>query len=194
MASLLDPRMKGGLGIPDIDKEFVFGKIKEYMIAISRELHNNNNNNNNNDDDGDGDNIQQQLPLVNVHEPNDLDMMFDDLNEYYMEQQQQQRHNAADAQVALNNNNLEQHCINFVEAELLLYQQEPSIRLYKEDSSSFNCPFSWWKVNELKFPLLSELAHRLLSIPATSAPSERVLFECRANNCKRSCKVSPRDS
>jgi len=110
------------------------------MIAISRELHNNN------DDDGNGDNIQQQLPPINAREPNDLDMMFDDLNEYYMEQQQQQGHNAADAQEALNNNNLEQHRINLVEAELLLYQQEPSIRLYKE-GSTFNCPFSWWKVN-----------------------------------------------
>jgi len=137
------------------------------MIAISRELHNNN------DDDGNGDNIQQQLPPINAREPNDLDMMFDDLNEYYMEQQQQQGHNAADAQEALNNNNLEQHRINLVEAELLLYQQEPSIRLYKE-GSTFNCPFSWWKVNKLKFPLLSELVHWLLSIPATSAPSERV--------------------
>jgi hypothetical protein len=68
--------MKGGVGIPDIDKEFVFGKIKEYMIAISWELHNNNNNNNNNDD-GNGDNIQQQLPPINAREPNDLDMMFD---------------------------------------------------------------------------------------------------------------------
>jgi hypothetical protein len=127
MASLLDPRMKGGVGIPDIDKEFVFGKIKEYMITISPELHNNNNN----DDDGDGNNIQQQLPLINAHEPNDLDMMFDDLNEYYMEQQQQQGLNSADAQEALNNNNLEQHRITLVEAELILYQQEPSIRLYK---------------------------------------------------------------
>jgi hypothetical protein len=28
MATLLDSRMKGGVGIPNIDKEFVFGKIK----------------------------------------------------------------------------------------------------------------------------------------------------------------------
>jgi hypothetical protein len=55
------------------------------MITNSWELHNNNNNN----DDGDGNNIQQKLPLINACEPNDLDMMFDDLNEYYMEQQQQ---------------------------------------------------------------------------------------------------------
>jgi hypothetical protein len=132
MASLLDPRMNGGVGMPNIDKECVFRKIEEYMITVSQELHNNkNNNNNDDDDDGDGNNIQQQLPPVNAREPNDLDIMFDDLNEYYMEQQQQQLqgHNAADAQEAVNNNNLEQHHINLVEAELLPYQQELSIRL-----------------------------------------------------------------
>jgi hypothetical protein len=157
------------------------------MITISWELHNNNNN----DDDGDGSNIQQKLPLINACEPNDLDMMFDDLNEYYMEQQQQQGHNAADAQEALNDNNLEQHHIIFVEAELLLYQKEPSIRLYKEDVSSFNCPFSWWKVNKLKSPLLSELAHRLLSIPATSAPSEHVFLSAGLTIAKDRARLAP---
>ena len=108
-----------------------------------------------------------------------------------MEQQQQQGHNAADAQEALNNNNLEQHRINLVEAELLLYQQEPSIRLYKEDGSSLNCPFSWWKVNKLKFPLLSELVHWLLSIPATSAPSERVFSSAGLTIAKDRARLAP---
>jgi hypothetical protein len=38
MASLLDPRAKGGVGIPNQDKDFLFMKIKEAMTAISREL------------------------------------------------------------------------------------------------------------------------------------------------------------
>ena len=134
MASLLDPRMKGRVGIPEIDKEFVFGKIKEYMIAISRELDERirEQEHNNNDDDDD---IPPANP-VHVHEPSDIDMMFDDLNESYIVEQQQQGHNRADKQVSMNNNNWEQHCINLVEAELLLYQQEPSIRLYKEEGST----------------------------------------------------------
>ena len=35
-------------------------------------------------------------------------------------------------------------------------------------------PLSWWKSNADRFPALASLAHKYLSVPATSAPSERV--------------------
>jgi hypothetical protein len=38
MASLLDPRTKGGAGIPQADQEFTFLKIKEAMILIAQKL------------------------------------------------------------------------------------------------------------------------------------------------------------
>ena len=38
----------------------------------------------------------------------------------------------------------------------------------------FNNPLAWWRDNCRQFPLLSILARRLLCIPATSAPTERV--------------------
>jgi len=35
-------------------------------------------------------------------------------------------------------------------------------------------PLQWWKVNENYYPQIAELARRFLSIPATSAPAERI--------------------
>jgi hypothetical protein len=104
-----------------------------------------------------------------------------------------QQHNQSDAEEIFGGGNInrEQNRISIVNAELLLYQQEPSMRLYKEEGSSFNCPLTWWKANELKFPLLSHLAQRLLCIPATSAPSERVFSNAGLTISKDRARLSP---
>ena len=41
-------------------------------------------------------------------------------------------------------------------------------------ASSCHCPLEFWKTNQLKFPLLSKLAKKLLGIPASSAAVERM--------------------
>ena len=38
----------------------------------------------------------------------------------------------------------------------------------------FNNPLDWWRDNQYQFNLLALLARRILCIPSTSAPSERV--------------------
>jgi hypothetical protein len=48
-------------------------------------------------------------------------------------------------------------------------KSHPLDRISKEDGSEFNCPLTWWRVNQLTFPIIAHLAQKLLCIPATSA-------------------------
>jgi len=60
-----------------------------------------------------------------------------------------------------------------VDAELALYKDEPTISMFSTPGD-YNDPLSWWRLNTRKYKLLSKLASRILCIPATFAPSERV--------------------
>jgi hypothetical protein len=54
-----------------------------------------------------------------------------------------------------------------LESELESYLTEPSIPLNRD-------PLSWWKDNQHRYPRLSVLASKYMTVPATSVPSERV--------------------
>ncbi len=158
MASFLDPRMKGGVGISLEDRDAIYGSVRTSMIEIAvevaapRQVQQN---------QGEGHVQQHALQPV---PPDDLDM-FDEIYEHYLDQ--------AVANEVVGGGDREEIHVDAVDAELTLYKQEPSIKL-KHDDGRFNCPLTWWREHESKYKLLSILASRLLCIPATSAPSERV--------------------
>ncbi len=64
---------------------------------------------------------------------------------------------------------------------------------YAEASRSTD-PLQWWKGNEQSFPIVSKLAKRVLGVPASSAPSERVFSNLgNVANAKRS-RMTPETS
>jgi len=54
-----------------------------------------------------------------------------------------------------------------VHHEFTAYTSEPTI-------CQSECPLSWWSVNHHKYPLIANVARRLLSVPATSCCSSRL--------------------
>ena len=63
------------------------------------------------------------------------------------------------------------------------FEERPISR--KED------PFVWWRSNSSRFPRLSYLAKKFLSIPATSTPSERVFSVAGIVVDRKRCALTP---
>ena len=123
-----------------------------------------------------------------------IDNMFDELNAHYVEEQERLNN--------IDNNNQDnvrqvmvaaidaQRIVDSVDAELILYKQEPSVPLQDHDGK-FSCPLAWWSVNKQKYKMLSQVAIRTLCIPATSAPSERVFSVAGLTIAKDRARLAP---
>jgi hypothetical protein len=198
MASLLDPRMKGGVGIPPQDLEQIWLEVKDEVIRIAL-------------DDADADDLdhldqqepqnggeqqQQHVPFHQRHQQNEaMDNMFDELNEHYLEEQALRNNNNEDNNNDANNRQevfaaVADRIINSTDAEITLYREEPSLPL-QDAGGKFSCPLKWWRANQCKYKLLSQLALRILCIPATSAPAERVFSVAGLTIAKDRARLAP---
>ena len=75
--------------------------------------------------------------------------------------------------VELGERNLDAHD-SPVEDTFMLCSSELNRYMRVQQISTNRDPLKWWSENAVKFPILGVLAVRYLSIPATSAPSERL--------------------
>jgi hypothetical protein len=150
--------MKGGAGVSPADQDAIYLAIRDEMRMIARE--------------GaafEGDVVVAErngMEARRHHNQDDVDI-FDEINQHYHDQQQQR--NPEHVHENERGNVMEE----LIDAELTLYRQEAPIAM-KNNSGHYNNPLSWWSLNGRKFKYLSILASRILRIPATSAPSERV--------------------
>ena len=54
---------------------------------------------------------------------------------------------------------------------------EQELILYLQDGLPCDNPLSFWKLKEHEYPILVQIAKKLFSVPATSAPVERVFSQ-----------------
>jgi hypothetical protein len=154
VASLVDPRFKFGPGFSEFDKTYIWNIIRQMMTYIAV-----------------GANQREEAPILEEGEQQQrpraslVDVMFIELNQMAMEEHAA---NAGDDVIKE-----DEDVVNRVDAELLLYKWEQHLPL-KKDDGSFNNPLDWWRLKEQQYPLLAAIARKVLAIPATSAPSERV--------------------
>jgi hypothetical protein len=118
-----------------------------------------------------------------------IDNMFDELNEHYFQEQARRLENnngghmQQDAVVA-------ERIINNADAEITLYKEEPCLPI-QDAEGKFSCPLKWWCTNHRKYKMMSQLAIRILCIPATSAPAERVFSVAGLTIAKDRARLAP---
>jgi hypothetical protein len=70
------------------------------------------------------------------------------------------------------------------DSEYVMYENEREISLHEN-------PLEWWRLNEIKYPRLSQMAYKCLCIAATSVPSERMFSASGHLTSDRRSRLTP---
>jgi hypothetical protein len=181
VASFVDPRFKFGPGFSDHDKQYIWGIIRRMMTLVALA------------EQAEQEPIQGDEPQQQQRQRPTVDTMFLELNQMAQEDLAANADDELNDAVANNNNNNREDVVNRVDAELLLYKREQHLPLQKDDGSISN-PLDWWYLKQQQYPLLANIALRVLAIPATSAPSERVFSTAGITIAKERSRLDPHNA
>ena len=154
LAAALDPRTKTLNGIPNEDKQQIMEQLKVEMLKVAQES-------------------RPAIGAIRAADPRPTAPRTGFLAGLG---------NAAvqnnDIAMPMNQQQQQQQLQQFVGAELDRFVEEVFLELHTEPGADgkieYNNPLHWWRDRVAFYPNLSKLARRILCIPATSAPSERV--------------------
>lgn len=179
VATLLDPRTKLGLGIPAEDVDTTYDYLQQLIIEEATHLDEKNRH-------IEVDDVETVIENPRKISRQEVDMadIFADLDNAVKSYISRGRDSAGEPSIDETSNTMKAN------AEVILYRAElPMPR--KSELNEFLNPLNWWKLNSSRFPLISIVARKVLSIPATSAPSERVFSSAGLTISRSRASIEP---
>jgi hypothetical protein len=166
-ATALDPRTKNLKCIPRNERESVWKLLKDQVVShMQSRIHD-----------------KPSIPVAKVDSgrsslPKEtlglFDNLFDSDEEEAIEEVEIHSPAAASPITTLSpNEDTPRVYESIVEIEIASYKAAARLSFENEEKCANN-PLDWWRSNAVKFPNLANFARRVLAIPATSAPSERI--------------------
>ena len=188
LAALCDPRMKSLNFIPDTDRQAMWEVALELIVDHREKLNNEQQNDidqdssSDDDDQEDGHNDEPAHQRQRLNEDGEHADIFADLQQRNVDLQVLERENRQQ---------IEDH----LRIELRQYQQEKPLAMYTDETrQTYNNPLEWWKRKQTVYPNVALFAKRLLCIPATSAPAERLFSHAGLILSKLRASLTPENA